>query len=446
MKTRWIQAIAVVAALVGCSSSSDTPGDEPGKQPDGTSNMAPTDSVKPPVTGTDTPTPADTTKPPSTDPGTTPPTGTAGSAAPDPGVVPGKDPMVDPMEASNEWPDIRGVGCNPDSGYPGDDACLAPPKEGEGMQIHVGPTDYKNAAEVAKFIFKPNQEASNCWTVKLPNKEDVYYNGAIMSGRAGTHHIINTGHMASAALTEGGFTTVCESGLGGSTTSFGSLPGASKPYMPRRPQAPENKGLGRLIPANAWMTADMHYFNFTDKDILREFWLNIYFIPKDQVTETPQQIRGMGGFNWSFTPIAPGTDKVYQYQAPITADGRIVELLGHYHAHGKRFTAYLKRANGDQLKVFEMYNYLDPLIFDYNSVTKNPPFSDNSGGAFTGPLEVKAGDTLQWECHIVNDSMTGLRYTNMVNTGEMCNMWGASVGPKIDALLSMEVPFEIQAK
>jgi hypothetical protein len=34
----------------------------------------------------------------------------------------------------------------------------------------------------------------------------------------------------------------------------------------------------------------------------------------------------------------------------------------------------------------------------------------------------------------------------MVNTGEMCNLWGASVGPKIDALLSAEVPFEKTAQ
>jgi hypothetical protein len=216
--------------------------------------------------------------------------------------------------------------------------------------------------------------------------------------------------------------------------------------MARRPAAPENKGLGRPLPAKSYIQADEHYFNFTDKAILREFWLNLYYIKKEDVTETPLQIRGMGGFAWSSSPIQPGTDKVYQYSAPINADGRIVELLGHYHAHGKRFTAYLLRASGEQIKVFEMYDYKDPLVFDYNSVTKNPPFSDNAGGAWTGPLPVKAGDTLQWECHIVNDSMTPLRYTNQVNTGEMCNLWGASVGPKIDALLSGEKPFEVKAQ
>ena len=68
----------------------------------------------------------------------------------------------------------------------------------------------------------------------------------------------------------------------------------------------------------------------------------------------------MGGLGWSLLPIAPGTDMVYKYECPITADGRILALLGHYHAHGKRFTAHIRRASGAREKVFEMYDYLDP--------------------------------------------------------------------------------------
>jgi hypothetical protein len=144
----------------------------------------------------------------------------------------------------------------------------------------------------------------------------------------------------------------------------------------------------------------------------------------------------MGGFSWLYAPIAMGTDMVYKYETmPLTQDGRIIALLGHYHSHGKRFTAYISRG-GQDTKVFEMYDYLDPKIFDYDSVTKNPDFSPESAmqaGATTGILEVKTGDTIKWECHIINDDQTdGLRYTNEVKTGEMCNLWGESVGPVIN--------------
>jgi hypothetical protein len=79
-------------------------------------------------------------------------------------------------------------------------------------------------------------------------------------------------------------------------------------------------------------------------------------------------------------------------------------------------------------KVFEMYDFQDPAQFDYNSVAKNPAFSATQAGAVSGLLEVKDGDVLMWDCHIVNDSNVGLTYTNEVKTGEMCNLWGSSTG------------------
>jgi hypothetical protein len=423
---------------IGCSSAPRHDGDQPPAPPTGMQPNTPAPAVmNQPVAGNSMP--AGMTSQPAVEPGTMAGGSAGGPAAEPPDMKPSTDPgMTDPMVAVDEFPDPRGVDCAPSSGFPGDEGCLAPPKDGEGMQIHIGPSNYDDPAEVNKFVFHPGQEASNCWTIRIPNKEVVYYQSSVLSGRPGTHHIINTGFKAEAQLTEGGFTDTCDGTFLASDQSIGALPGASKLYMERRPIAPENAHLGREIPADSFMQADMHYFNFTDKDILREFWLNLYFIPKEEVTDTPNQIRGMGGFSYQITP---GTDHVYQYTAPITADGRIIELLGHYHSHGERFTAYLKRKSGEELKVFEMYDYLDPLVFDYNSIAKNPEFSDSSGGAYTGMLEVKAGDTLEWECHIVNDSDTTLTYINEVKSGEMCNLWGASVGTKIEALLPDEVPF-----
>ena len=62
-------------------------------------------------------------------------------------------------------------------------------------------------------------------------------------------------------------------------------------------------------------------------------------------------------------------------------------------------------------------------------------FSTSAAGAYTGILHVKAGDVLEWECHIINDSTSALRYTNEVKTGEMCNIWGFTVGPQFNCML-----------
>jgi hypothetical protein len=344
------------------------------------------------------------------------------------------------------YPDIRGTGscADLDTGYPGDDACIPPPPPEEGFQIHIGPADYANAGE---FIVAGGSESSICFSFRTPNAEEVFYSGSLLSARPGTHHIINTMFVSTEQIAEGTFETCINPGTGTTPNIIGGLPGASKPYMERYPVAPENEGVGRAIPADAPTQADLHYFNTSQEPLLREFWLNIYLMPADKVTERAKGIRGMGGVNWWWDGIDPGTNKVYQYQCPIKGAGRILSLLGHYHAHGERFTAYIKRASGEQKKVFEMYDYNTPADFLYDSIAMNPLFSDTAAGAVSGMLEVNEGDTLQWECHIINDSETQLRYVNEVTTGEMCNIWGATVGSTIDCVHddpgNVEQPFEI---
>jgi hypothetical protein len=345
----------------------------------------------------------------------------------------GNDMMVKPGDMTGMMAaDPRGA-CTIDSGFPDDHACILPPDPAVGMQIHIGPKDYKNADEVNQYVFHPGQEASECWSFHTPNDKEVYYQQFELSGRAGTHHIINT--MYNVEITDGGFTACMDGGTGTSSNIVDNLPGASKAYMVKLPVAPENEHIGRKIGPMTGAQADMHYFNFTDKDILREFWMNIYYVDKEKITETGNQIRGMGGLSWLALPIQPGTHETYAYTCPIDKDGRIIQLLGHYHSHGKRFTAWINRAGGERQKVFEMYDYLDPKTFDYDTITTNPMFSTSAAGAFSGVLDVKAGDSLDWECDINNDSDVALTYTNEVKTGEMCNIWGESVGPLLNCVV-----------
>jgi hypothetical protein len=262
-----------------------------------------------------------------------------------------------------------------------------------------------------------------CWTFQTPNEQEIWYQGSVLSGRAGTHHIINT-MFPSGAIPDAPFAR-----CGDSTMAIGSIPGASKAYMARTHVAPEYADVGRSIPAHATIQADMHYFNFTDKPLIREFWMNLYFAKKEDIKREALQIRAMGGFGWNSAPIAPGTNMVYKYSCPVKGDGHILNLLGHYHAHGKRFTATITRKGSTTPeKVFEMFDYLDPAVFEYNTVITNPTFAEGKAGAVSGQLPIHDGDTLAWECHIVNDSDVGLRYINEVKTGEMCNLWGSSLG------------------
>jgi len=433
MRSKWLWASTLLAvALGGCSASSDKdnnpdPGYVPPVQAPGIIGAA-GGVAAPPVTMAGAGAQPGMPTPNMPTPNMPMPMGTAGTAA-----MPGPN-MPNPTQMPPEESlDGRGK-CGIDSGFPGDEACLLPPAPGEGFQIHVGPKDYKNAAEVNPYLFEPNRESSECWSFHTPNTEDAYWQTFELSGRGGTHHIINT--MFGTDQPDGTRFGPCgDPGTGTNADIIGNLPGASKAYMPRNKIAPENAELGRKIPAKAFSQADMHYFNFGDKTLLREFWLNVYTVPKEKIKGESKQIRGMGGLIWTALPIAMGTDLVYQYECPpLASDGRIIALLGHYHSHGKRFTAFV-----NDTKVFEMYDYLDPKIFDYDSITKNPEFAPEAAkqaGATTGILNVKAGDVIKWECHIINDDQPGgLRYTNEVKTGEMCNLWGESVGPEINCVV-----------
>jgi hypothetical protein len=344
------------------------------------------------------------------------------------GQAAGKNAGADSGAASvglTSYPDLRG-GCDINSGYPDDHACLPAPAPEEGMQIHIGPANYQDADEVAKYLLKPGEETDACWTFHTPNDKPIHYQTFVISGRSGTHHIINT--MYRTEMPDGGFGTCADPGTGTNGDIIDNLPGASKAYMPRGTVAPENLHIGRAVPANVTAQADMHYYNFTDHDILREFWMNIYFAKDEDITQEADQIRGMGGTSWNYHPIPAKSDMVYKYACPIKGEGRIVALLGHYHSHGKRFTASVQRASGTIDKVFEMYDYLDPATFQYDTVNDNPEFSDSGAGAVSGMLAVHDGDTMLWECHVVNDSDVGLTYTNHLKTGEMCNLWGESLG------------------
>jgi hypothetical protein len=352
----------------------------------------------------------------------------AGAATPGTGATPangmpatmGADPNV--KLTKNGYPDLRGT-CGIKSGWAGDETCIPAPPPDQGIQIHVGPKNYEDMAEVARYVMHPGEESSECWTFHTPNKEDVWYQTYELSGRPGTHHIINT--MYRTEKTDGGFTVCADPGTGTSGDIIDNLPGASKAYMPRGIVAPENADMGRKIPPNTPSQADMHYYNFTDKDILREFWMNIYFVDMAKVKRQADQIRAMGGLSYA---IAPGTNETYKYECPVSGNGQILSLLGHYHAHGKHFTASIRRTGGMVEKVFEMYDFMDPAQFQYDTVSMNPMFSATAAGAVSGKLEIKNGESIMWDCNILNDSDAILTYTNEVKTGEMCNLWGSSTG------------------
>jgi hypothetical protein len=54
-------------------------------------------------------------------------------------------------------------------------------------------------------------------------------------------------------------------------------------------------------------------------------------------------------------------------------------------------------------------------------------------GGMSGILDFKPGDTIEWECHVVNQTDQVLGFSNNTYTGEMCIMDAELVGANCPA-------------
>jgi hypothetical protein len=208
---------------------------------------------------------------------------------------------------------------------------------------------------------------------------------------------------------------------------MGSFPGTQNLVTESPPQgipAPENEGLGRTLPPNVSICQNYHRYNTTDKPALSEIWYNIWWIDEKDITQKTSGVT----VNAPVVAIAPGEKQVITTTATTQGDGRIVTLFGHRHAHTERFAAWLN----DKL-IYDSWDWVESRVFNYDSITMNPapdPMA-KTDGAVSGVLEFKKGDKVKVECHVNNTSDVTLRFANELLTGEMCILFGSTVGSGI---------------
>lgn len=116
-----------------------------------------------------------------------------------------------------------------------------------------------------------------------------------------------------------------------------------------------------------------------------------------------------------------------QHLARIEA-GRVLQLSGHRSKWTPRFAAWLNDEH-----VYDSHGWVEAITFNYDSVTKNPPIDGEQDGATSGVLPFRAGDTLRFTCSIVNESDVTLKWGNELEGGEVCDLWGATVGASLSA-------------
>jgi hypothetical protein len=283
----------------------------------------------------------------------------------------------------------------------------------------LGPTDYADPEQLKAYVLNPGEEFNSYAFAAIPTSQDTYYAYVKMSMRPGSHHLIN---YVVKDKHEPGFVTGrwnCEA------QAVASFPGTQNLVTEAPPQgipAPENEGLGRLLPGNAMLCQNYHRYNFTDKPSLSEVWYNVWFIDEAAITQHDDVIILNAGPR---SPIPAHTRQVLTATRTLAGDGRITALLGHRHAATSRFAAWLN----DKL-IYDSWDWIDPRIFNYDSITSNPPLDPERerDGAVSGVLRVKNGDKLKVECHVNNTTDNALAFANEIYTGEMCVLYGSAVG------------------
>lgn len=300
--------------------------------------------------------------------------------------------------------------CNLHTDYPGDEYCLPPPPADKGFQVHIGPSDYANPEP--QYVLQPSSEVATYFSAVSSNTEPIYFYYRQYRMRPGTHHNII------------GTVPVSDLDLGRRLAITNHL---SEDNPKNGVPAPENEGVGIQLDPHTPLLVDMHSINTTDRPILREAWVNFWYRPAAEVSDPVQEMAQAGDETFAIPPHAD--TMLGPFRCTVFGEGRMLWMYGHRHANNVRFSAWRIRGE-ERTPIYEAYDWADPLLLEYSSNVENPTSDRDQGveGGYSGVLDLKPGDALEWECHVINQTDGTLRFTNENFKGEMCILDAELVG------------------
>jgi hypothetical protein len=316
--------------------------------------------------------------------------------------------------ASKNGPD----GCPVNTGFPGDDSCIAAPLKEEGAQMHYGPSDYDDPDDVALFVLKPGEEVDKCFFMEMPNETDILYGKIIGGMRPGSHHFIARAMEGAADKT--GFQDCAGADVTGTVDSIG---GSQFRRFEFPPVAPDYDGLAGKLPAKRQGMLNGHFINATEDLSLAEAWLNYEPADPDAITGYYASMSLNGGVGMR---ILPHSKQTLHYSCSPDQDVRLLNVSGHFHAHTVRFSAWKVDAEGVKTPLMQAFHWEELASFYLDSKTVNPESdpATKTDGALSGPITIATTDAIEWECEIDNTSDSTLKFRNEVQTGEMCMVVG----------------------
>jgi hypothetical protein len=227
------------------------------------------------------------------------------------------------------------------------------------------------------------------------------------------------------------------------------LPGAQRPdeNNPKSLDKPaEDAGYYGVMPGNTGVTFDMHHFNATDGDILKEAWTNVWF--EEDATKRVSGILGLDYIQVATMNITPGSTVDYHYTLSAASRVRIVTLFGHRHAWTTNFSSWIERPGGETEIMYQSFDWYDEPTYRYDSLTTNPSpdHATLMDGAASGIHWLEPGENLHFNCRIqytdaradavsapMSPAENGpLRFANQAFEAEMCILFGQTAeGPML---------------
>ncbi len=341
-----------------------------------------------------------------------------------------------------------------DTGFPGDDLCILPPPPDKGIQVGFHPMGDAYWSQMENQDLSGYQVDDPQWVMAAGAEETRNYRNAADSGeansyyrtyfrmRTGSHHNIITLHEAGPEA--GWLPSFGDSLPGLFDASAGALEGVlggqqrpddNTPVTWNKP--PEDEGLYLNWPANPNVLYNLHHFNVTDGDILKEGWVNIWW--EDDTQTLVSWFMGLEPSQLLTLSVSPGQTADYHYVFNASTDLRVIRLFGHRHVWTTNFTSWIERSTGETEIVYQSFDWFDMPTYRYDSVVQNPSpnFDLRVDGAPSGVLNLNAGDSLHFNCHMeftderavaenapMPAELGRVRFANQAYTGEMCIQFG----------------------
>jgi hypothetical protein len=342
---------------------------------------------------------------------------------------------------------VRCIDAMPDfkTPFPGDEYCILPPPPELGFQLGVHPggnigywdkmwagdySFYEDASVTDEYVMLPGDDKLQNYLVdfKGPTDERYYYR-RYFRGRYGSHH--GTVNFTGSQVTEG-WQANGDRFIG---AQFIMVQNAYTDF----PQtaldvSPEEEGIGFQLPLNSGVHMNLHHFNSTEAPLLRENWINAWYLPKEEVTRQAQMLLIAAPVNY---PIGMQLDS--EGSVVASSETQVLSLWGHRHAWTTRFHAWVVRTDGSEELVYDSNDWYDMPTFAYNTITENPEPGKGFDGASSGPLVLHPGDEMHFNCHVETTEARAaelgvplpnapITWANEALTAEMCLLEGQTTG------------------